>query len=209
MKSGVNHSINHRRDLVRGRFVATLLGMIFILSFSGTLEAGDPFEKPKSQSLEVEEKEGLAFDQVNWKRPQGVFSWITMARGYNIPWDSFGRQGWMTDDAYVEPVDPGVTAFSPDTQEIFIVFEGQPLDAPGQFGAAWYPMAEGQPVGENPLGSDILELEMNQRYGYFILTPPNQKWELGKYLVKVFYGSPGQELHDTNIVGTLEFTIEE
>ena len=191
------------------RYFVMLIGIVAILSVAGTLQAGDPFEKRNGQSLEFDQQEGLAFDQVNWKRPQGVFSWITIARGYNIPWDSFGRQGWMTDDAYVEPVDPGVTTFSPETPEIFIVFEGQPLDAPGQFGAAWYPMADGKAVGEKPLGKDILELEMNQRYGYFILSPHNQKWELGKYLVKVFYGSPGQELHDTNIVGTLEFTIEE
>jgi hypothetical protein len=115
----------------------------------------------------------------------------------------------MTDDAYVEPVDPGVTEFSPDTPEIFIVFEGQPLDAPGQFAAAWYPLAEGKVLGDKPLGKDVLELEMNQRYGYFILSPQNQKWEIGRYLVKVYYGSPGQDLHDTNIVGTLEFTIKE
>ena len=209
MKAEKSHSRNTRIYLQRAGFFVMLIGIVVNLSFAGTLQASDPFEKPKNQSLVVEEQEGLAFDQVNWKRPQGVFSWITMARGYNIPWDSFGRQGWMTDDAYVEPVDPGVTTFPPDTPEIFVVFEGQPLDAPGQFGAAWYPMAEGKAVGDQPLGKDILELEMNQRYGYFILSPPNQKWELGKYLVKVYYGSPGQELHDTNIVGTLEFTIEE
>ena len=170
--------------------------------------AGDPFGKPTDDSKAFNE-EGLAFDQENWNRPQGVFSWITMARGYNIPWDSFGRQGWMTDDAYVEPVDPGVSTFPPDTPEIFIVFEGQPLDAPGQFGASWYPMPEGNKPAGQPLGQDILELEMNQRFGYFILSPPNQKWEVGQYLVKVYYGSPGQELHETNVVGTMEFTIKE
>jgi hypothetical protein len=70
-------------------------------------------------------------------------------------------------------------------------------------------MAEGKPLGKEPLGKDVLELEMNQRYGYFILSPQNQKWEVGTYLVMVYYGSPGQDLHDINIVGTLEFTIKE
>ena len=209
MKAGIRHSIHKEMYLGLVRNSVTLIGILFILWVAGTVQAGDPFQKPQSQSMEFEEQEGLAFDQVNWKRPQGVFSWITMARGYNIPWDSFGRQGWMSDDAYVEPVDPGVTEFSPDTPEIFIVFEGQPLDAPGQFAAAWYPMAEGKPIGGEPLGKDVLELEMNQRYGYFILSPQNQKWEAGKYLVKVYYGSPGQELHETNVVGTMEFTIKE
>ena len=209
MKERAGYSIYKGLSLNLVRNPAALLGIFFFVWLAATVHAGDPFQKPQSESIRFDEQEGLAFDQVNWKRPQGVFSWITLARGYNIPWDSFGRQGWMSDDAYVEPVDPGVTEFSPDTQEIFIVFEGQPLDAPGQFAAAWYPMAEGKLQGEEPLGKDVLELEMNQRYGYFILSPSNQKWEIGNYLVTVYYGSPGQELHDTNIVGTLEFTIKE
>ncbi len=209
MKTGKKHSKDKQIYLRMVGYFVMLIGIVVIVSFPGTLQAGDPFEKPKDETMEVEEQKGLAFDQVNWKRPQGVFSWITMARGYNIPWDSFGRQGWLTQDAYVEPVDPGVTEFSPDTPEIFIVFEGQPLDAPGQFAAAWYLKAGGKVPGKKPLGKDVLELEMNQRYGYFILSPQNTKWEVGRYLVEVYYGSPGQELHDTNIVGTLEFTIKE
>ena len=43
----------------------------------------------------------MALDQEHWQRPQSAFKWIAMARGINIPWDTFGRQGWMTDDAYV------------------------------------------------------------------------------------------------------------
>jgi len=209
MKPAVSNSIYIRMDIGMVKYSVMLLGIIIILSGAGNVQAGDPFEKPMSQSIEFDQGEGLAFDQVNWNRPQGVFSWITMARGYEIPWDSFGRQGWMTQDAYVEPVDPGVTTFSPDTPEIFIVFEGQPLDAPGQFAAAWYPMVEGKVLGDKPLGKDVLELEMNQRYGYFILSPQKKKWEVGTYIVMVYYGSPGQNLHDTNIVGTLEFTIKE
>ena len=209
MKAGKNNPNNNQMVRGRMRFFATVIGTVVILSFAGTVQAGDPFEKPMGQSMEVDQQEGLAFDQVNWKRPQGVFSWITMARGYDTPWDSFGRQGWMTQDAYIEPVDPGVSEFAPETPEIYIVFEGQPLDAPGQFAAAWYRMADGKALGKKPLGKDVIELEMNQKYGYFILRSPSEKWEKGRYLVKVYYGSPGQELHDTNIVGTMEFTIKE
>lgn len=209
MKPGAGYSMPKRMKINIFPSFALLIGIAFIVSGSGEVQAGDPFEKPTSQSATEEQDQRLAFDQVNWKRPQGVFSWITMARGYELPWDSVGRQGWMTADAYVEPVDPGISTFTPDTPEIYIVFEGQPLDAPGQFAAAWYPMADGKALGEQPLGKDVLELEMNQRYGYFILTPANEKWNLGKYLVKVYYGSPGQELHETNVVGTMEFTIKE
>ena len=186
--------------------VIAMAGFIHLLGIGGA-QAGDPFEKSPLHTNEVEQEKSLAFDQVNWNRPQGVFTWITMARGYQIPWDSHGRAGWMTDDAYVEPVDPGISTFPPNTPEIYIVFEGQPLDAPGQFAASWYPMAEGKLPSKEPMGKDVLELEMNQRYGYFIIFPPKEKWEAGTYLVKVYYGSPGQELHETNVVGTMEFRI--
>ena len=171
--------------------------------------AGDPFGTKQSPEILIEEPTDIAFDQVNWKRPQGVFTWIAMARGYDTPWASHGRPGWMTDDAYVEPVDPGVSTFPPDTPEIFIVFEGQPLDAPGQFAAAWHPLSDGKKVGDEPLGKDVVELEMNQRYAYFIISPPEQTWNPGKYLVDIYYGSPGQELHAINIIGTMTFTITE
>ena len=186
--------------------VIVIAGFIHLLGIGGA-QAGDPFGTSPLHTNEVEQEKSLAFDQVNWNRPQGVFTWITMARGYQIPWDSHGRAGWMTDDAYVEPVDPGISTFPSNTPEIYIVFEGQPLDAPGQFAASWYPMAEGKAPSTEPMGKDILELEMNQRFGYFIISPPNEKWAVGTYLVKVYYGSPGQQLHETNVVGTMEFTI--
>ncbi len=195
----------------RSRIIRQILwgvGLIFI-PFGNASFAGDPFEKTKSPEILIEKPADFAFDQVNWKKPQGVFTWITMARGYKTPWDSHGRPGWLTDDAYVEPVDPGTSTFPPDTPEIYIVFEGQPLDAPGQFAAAWHPLVDGKKVGDEPLGRDVVELEMNQRYAYFIITPSEDTWKPGTYLVDIYYGSPGQELHDINIVGTMTFTITE
>lgn len=168
--------------------------------------ADDPF---RSRTPHDPNQQSMALDQVNWKRPQSVFSWIAMARGYETPWDTVGRPGWMTDDAYVKPVDPGVSEFTPDTEAIYIVFEGQPLDAPGQFAAAWFEIGEGGEVAPEPIGKDVIELEMNQRYGYFIITPPAEGWKPGRYLVKIYYGSPGQELHAANVVGTMQFTITE
>ena len=202
-----NHIIKMQARRVRETSrVIVIAGFIHLLGI-GAVQADDPFKKAPLHTNKVEQEKSLAFDQVNWKRPQGVFTWITMARGYQIPWDSHGRAGWMTDDAYVEPVDPGISTFSSNTPEIYIVFEGQPLDAPGQFAASWYPLAEGKVSNKEPMGKDVLELEMNQRFGYFIITPTNEKWKVGTYLVKVYYGSPGQELHETNVVGTMEFTI--
>ena len=186
-------------------FSAFLLVMLITLFGIESIYANDPFGNQEVESSET--MSTMALDQVNWNRPQAVFTWITMARGYKTPWDSVGRPGWMTDDAYVEPVDPGVSEFTPDTEEIYIVFEGQPLDAPGQFAAAWYEWKDGKVGSDMPVGKDVIELEMNQRYGYFIITPPEEGWGKGQYLVDVYYGSPGQQLHDANIVGTMKFTI--
>ena len=181
--------------------------VLIVVFESGSIYAKDPFGSRDAESKVPTAT--MALDQVNWNRPQAVFTWITMARGYKTPWDSVGRPGWMTDDAYVEPVDPGVSKFTLTTEEIYIVFEGQPLDAPGQFAAAWYEWKDGKVGSERPVGKDVIELEMNQRYGYFIITPPQEGWKKSQYLVELYYGSPGQQLHDANIVGTMEFTISE
>ena len=178
-----------------------------LFSFSQVSLGSDPFGKSTLDSHKESSGE-MAFDQVNWNRPQGVFSWITMARGYETPWDSVGRPGWMTiGDAYVKPVDPGTSEFSPETDIFYIVFEGQPLDAPGQFAAAWFRMKDGQVSSITPIGKDVIELEMNQRFGYFEIYQPEEGWKSGHYQVKIFYGSPGQELHAINVVGTMQFTI--
>ncbi len=194
----------------RSGFFSLMIFLAFFLGLSiGTSRADDPFGKASAPPTQQHSPKEMAFDQVNWKRPQGVFSWITIARGYETPWDTIGRPGWMTiEDAYVKPVDPGVSEFSADTEEFYIVFEGQPLDAPGQFAAAWYEMQNGQPVTAEPLGKDVIELEMNQRFGYFQIFRPADGWKPGKYQIKIYYGSPGQDLHATNVIGTMEFTIQ-
>ena len=191
--------------LLKWYSLVLLLGLL-----SSPCWASDPFGNstliPNNNS-----PKDMAFDQVNWKRVQGVFSWITMARGYSdTPWDSSsGRPGWMTmEDAYVQPIDPGVSEFSSDTEIFYIVFEGQPLDAPAQFAAAWFEMKDGKIESNTLVGKDVIELDMNQRFGYFEIFPPEEGWKLGNYLVKIFYGSPGQDLHAINVVGTMQFTIK-
>jgi hypothetical protein len=185
--------------------------LIFLFLVSSITWADDPFGGSATQTPPKDHPDkNMAFDQVNWKRPQGVFTWITMARGYETPWDSLGRPGWMTSgDAYVEPVDPGVSEFSQDTQVFYIVFEAQPLDAPGQFAAAWYAIHDGQGPSDTPIAKDVIELDMNQRSGYFEISQPAEGWKSGKYHVEIFYGSPGQDLHSVNVIGTMEFTIKE
>ncbi len=187
------------------------ISWIFLIGLvSSPSWANDPFGNSTLTPNNNAPKD-MAFDQVNWNRVQGVFSWITMARGYSdTPWDSLGgRPGWMTiEDAYVKPIDPGVSEFSSDTEIFYIVFEGQPLDAPAQFAAAWFEMKDGKVDSNMPVDKDVIELDMNQRFGYFEIYQPEEGWKPGNYQVKIFYGSPGQALHDINIIGTMQFTIK-
>ena len=196
-------------DLNTSLLLKSIWSILLIGLLSSPSWASDPFGKSTPPPNYNDPKE-MAFDQVNWNRVQGVFSWITMARGYSdTPWDSSsGRPGWMTmEDAYVKPIDPGVSEFSSDTEIFYIVFEGQPLDAPAQFAAAWFEMKDGKVESNTPVDKDVIELDMNQRFGYFEIYQPEEGWKPGNYQVKIFYGSPGQALHDINIIGTMQFTI--
>ncbi len=191
-------------------FYRSIVLFLFLSLFNSHSWAGDPFGNT-SQTPKPNSPRDLAFDQVNWNRIQGVFSWITMARGFSdTPWDSSeGRPGWRTmEDAYVRPVDPGVSEFPVETETFYIVFEGQPLDAPAQFAAAWFAMKDGEVVSDTPVDKDVIELDMNQRFGYFEIYQPEEGWTPGNYLVKIYYGSPGQDLHAINVVGTMQFTIK-
>ena len=161
----------------------------------------------ESEGSVTTQTELMALDQENWQRPQSAFKWIAMARDINIPWDTFGRQGWMTDDAYVEPVDPGVSAFSPDTEIFYLVFAVSALDAPSQYRAAWFHMPAGQTPSKELTGTDALTMEMNEKAGYLEIYRPDGGWKKGKYLVKLYFESPGQELYDPNVIGTMKFTI--
>jgi hypothetical protein len=198
------------RDLSTSLLLKLISSIFLIGLLSSPSWANDPFGNSTLTPNNNAPKD-MAFDQVNWNRVQGVFSWITMARGYSdTPWDSSsGRPGWMTmEDAYVKPIDPGVSEFSSDTEIFYIVFEGQPLDAPAQFAAAWFEMKDGKVESNTPVDKDVIELDMNQRFGYFEIYQPEKGWKPGNYQVKIFYGSPGQALHAINIIGTMQFTIK-
>lgn len=198
------------REYVGGFYlVPPAASFVFLIVIGSVSGADDPFGSSTLAPNKNDMLKDMAFDQVNWQRPQGVFTWITMATGYDTPWDSLGRPGWMTTgDAYVQPVNPGVSEFPLNTQMFYIVFEAQPLDAPGQFAVAWFKMNDGQVTSNTLVGKDVIELEMNQRSGYFQISKPADGWKPGKYQVKVFYGSPGQALHAVNVIGTMEFTIK-
>lgn len=211
--------LTHKKDMntiyggwVRLRALCCLGGGVMLFVLGQAYGKETPSFTPKEATKEilgqqVPENRFLALDQKNWKRPQSAFNWVAMARDIRTPWDSFGRQGWMTDDAYVEPVDPGVSEFSSDTETFYIVFEVGALDAPSQFRAAWYYMPDGKNPEKEHVGTDALFLEMNEKSGYLEVFRPEDGWKKGKYLLKIFFESPGQELYEGNLIGTMVFTI--
>lgn len=195
-----------------------IISLSFLLLFFGIPSIGwGEEEKGFTPEAATKESEGsvttqtelMALDQENWQHPQSAFKWIAMARDIKIPWDTFGRQGWMTDDAYVEPVDPGVSEFSSDTEIFYLVFAVSALDAPSQYRAAWYHMPDGHIPLKELTGTDALFMEMNEKAGYLEIFRPEDGWKKGKYLVKLYFESPGQELYDPNVIGTMEFTIKD
>jgi hypothetical protein len=69
-------------------------------------------------------------------------------------------------------------------------------------------MKDGKVDSNTPVDKDVIELEMNQRFGYFEIYQPEEGWKPGNYQVKIFYGSPGQALHAINVIGTMQFSIK-
>ena len=194
----------------RWETLVTILVTLFIISPSNAQTTPGFALKEAQKEISGHSHSGsriLALDQKNWKRPQSSFNWVAMARDIKVPWDSHGRSGWLTDDAYVEPVDPGVSEFSPDTEIFYIVFEVGALDAPSQFRAAWYYMPDGKTYDPDHSGTDALFLEMNEKAGYLEIYRPDDGWKKGQYLLKIFFESPGQEPFEGNVVGTMLFTI--
>lgn len=164
------------------------------------------FLKKKQEVTQFGEIEVSALDQTNWKRPQGMFSWITMACGWKVPDDTYGRTGWFM-DAKIRPVVPGVSRFSQQQQEIYIVFEIPSLDAPMQMNADWFTADEKGKATGKALGEDSQFMDMNEGYGYLEIRPSEQGWALGEHLVKIYISSPGQQIHALSQVGTMQFTI--
>lgn len=165
---------------------------------------------PKEQSTtEFDPTQSPSFDEQKKGVPQSMFTWIKMAKGYDVEWDSFGRKGWYTRDPRLKPIEP-TSVFTPETPAIYIVFEVAPLEDPAQFSAQWFlEGTEGKP-SDAPMGKDSLEVPGHERYGFLELKRKDEKWPIGKYQVKLFITPLGQQpFHAANQVGTMRFSIVE
>ena len=191
-----------------GQGVIPTLCLCLVLCASPAWSARDLLEPKEQEVTQFGEIEIPALDQKNWKRPQSMFSWITLACHWEVPGDSYGRPGWFTSSRIV-PVKPGVSRFPPSQSAVYVVFEIPSLDAPMQMNADWYTLgSDGKPSGD-ALGKDAQYLDMNEGYGYLEIRAPKGGWKPGEYLVKIYISSPGQQIHALSQVGTMQFTIEE
>lgn len=170
------------------------------------LEARELLAPKEQETTEIGVIESPSFDRQEEGVPQSLFTWITLAKGYEVKWDTFGREGWYTQDPWLKPIEPG-SVFPPETPAVFIVFEVAPLEDPAQFGVQWF--LEGPDgVSVSLQGKDVLELPGHERYGFLELKRTGEKWAIGNYVAKIFIAPLGQQpFHAVNQVGTLRFTI--
>ncbi len=172
-------------------------------------DAKDLLAPKEQETTEVGSTQSPAFDEQQKGVPQSLFTWIKMAKGYEVEWDTFGRKGWYTQDPRLKPVEPG-SVFAPDAPAVYIVFEVAPLEDPAQFGAQWFLQGRDGSIPASPLGKDTLEVPGHERYGYLELKRSGEKWAVGQYLVKLFIAPLGQQpFHAVNQVGTMHFTVAE
>ena len=188
--------------------VGCLVGIVSLLRSAGWEADARDLVAPKEQSTtEIDPTQSPSFDEQKKGIPQSLFTWIKMAKGYDVEWDSFGRKGWYTQDPRLKPIEP-TSVFTPDTPAIYIVFEVAPLEDPAQFSAQWFLEAIEGKLPDAPMGKDSLEVPGHERYGFLELKRKEEKWPVGKYQVKIFITPLGQQpFHAANQVGTMRFSI--
>lgn len=172
-----------------------------------TVNAKDLLAPKEQETTEIGSTQSPSFDEQKKGIPQSLFTWIKMAKGYDVEWDTFGRKGWYSQDPRLKPIEPG-SVFTPETPAVYIIFEVAPLEDPAQFGVQWFLEQEEGQLSQAPLGKDVLEVPGHERYGYLELKKSGEKWAVGKYVAKIFIAPLGQQpFHAVNQVGTMHFTI--
>lgn len=203
----------HCTDRTRYRRFSGMAGLALLLLLVSLVVAGEAPARdllaPKEQSVtEIDPTILPSLDQQKRGRPQTLFTWIEMAKGYEVEWDSFGRSGWYTQDPRIKPVEPGTSNFTPDTAAVYIVFEVPPLEDPATFSARWYLEDESGKISDQPVGQDSLFVPWHEKQGFLELKKPSGGWTKGSYLVKIYISPEGQQsFHAVNQVGTMRFKI--
>ncbi|MBM4133316.1 MAG: hypothetical protein FJ245_06040 [Nitrospira sp.] len=192
------------------RLPALALVCAFIAGGAGAVESRELLAPKEQADTSVDETKMPSLDLQKRNVPQSLFTWIVMAKGYEVEWDTFGRKGWYTQDPRLKPVEPGTSVFPPDTPSIYIVFEVPPLEDPATFGAIWFLEDAQGKLSEQPVGKDSLFVPWHEKQGFLELKKPVDGWKQGSYLVKIFISPEGQQsFHAVNQVGTMRFQISD
>ena len=182
-------------------------GILALVLCDAPVDGKDLMPQKEQETTEFGATQSPSFDDQKAGIPQSLFTWIKVAKGYEVEWDTFGRKGWYTQDPRLKPVDP-TSVFPSDAAAVYIVFESAPLEDPTQFSAQWFLEEAGGAISAKPVGQDVLELPGYERYGFLELKRPGERWPVGVYVVKLFIAPHGQQsFHAVNQVGTLRFTI--
>ncbi len=194
------------------RFVggSVAIVLLWLGLFGGQISLARDLLPPKEQEItEVDKMRSPSFDEQQQGIPQSLFTWIRMAHGYEVEWETFGRKGWYAQDPRLKPVKPG-SVFTPQTPAVYIVFEVAPLEDPTQFGVQWFKEASDGALSHRVVGNDVLEVPGHERYGFLELKKPGERWPLGNYVAELYIAPLGQQpFHAVNRVGTMRFTIRD
>ena len=117
--------------------VRVLAGLSVVVCVWQDVDARDLVAPKEQTTTEADSTQSPSFDEQKTGIPQSLFTWIKMAKGYEIEWDTFGRKGWYTQDPRLKPIEPG-SVFPRNIPIIYIVFESAPLEDPAQFSAQWF-----------------------------------------------------------------------
>ena len=188
-----------------GYVTAAVLSAVIFYQQIGN--AKDLLPLKEQESTEIGTTQSPSLDHQEKGIPQSLFTWIKMAKGFDVEWDTFGRKGWYTQDPRLKPIEPG-SVFTPEIPAIYIVFEVAPLEDPAQFGVQWDLEETSAQLNERVSGKDVLEVPGHERYGYLELKRPGIRWTTGRYVAKIYIAPIGQQpFHAVNQVGAMRFTI--
>ncbi len=208
MRLSTMNSMAHDAPVTRlskGWFAASVVCVVLFHEQVGT--ARDLLPPQEQESTEIGSIQSPSFDYQEKGVPQSLFTWIKMAKGFEVEWDTFGRKGWYTQDPRLKPIEPG-SKFTPEIPAIYIIFEVAPLEDPAQFAVQWYLEQPNGRLNENPLGKDVLQVPGHERYGYLELKRSGERWAVGNYLAKIYITPLGQQpFHAVNQVGTMRFSV--
>ena len=58
----------------------------------------DLMPQKEQETTEIGSTQSPSFDEQKAGIPQSLFTWIKLAKGYEVEWDTFGRKGWYTQE---------------------------------------------------------------------------------------------------------------